>query len=178
MSELLKKLETETCSRCGGSGHFSYCQMWGTICFRCKGKKITYTKRGAAAALYLESLRKKPASEFKVGELFYQEGLPGFYKGGFHTITSIRVHSAAEKVAKGFKSMTNGIEVPQRDSLILEAEGTSWEGGPECLIRKGCTAEEKAATFKQALEYQATLTKMGKPAKRPAKEPGLFEKGA
>lgn len=26
-----------TCTRCGGSGHYSYCQMHGTTCFGCNG---------------------------------------------------------------------------------------------------------------------------------------------
>jgi hypothetical protein len=28
---------TTECSRCGGSGHYSYCQMYGTTCFGCSG---------------------------------------------------------------------------------------------------------------------------------------------
>ena len=43
--------EIETCSRCGGSGHFSYNQIDGSRCFKCGGAKVTYTKRGQAAAL-------------------------------------------------------------------------------------------------------------------------------
>lgn len=41
--------ETKDCSRCGGSGHYSYCQMHGTRCFRCGGKGYEFTKAGAAA---------------------------------------------------------------------------------------------------------------------------------
>jgi hypothetical protein len=32
--------EPVTCGRCMGSGHYSYCQMWGTTCFDCKGRKM------------------------------------------------------------------------------------------------------------------------------------------
>jgi rRNA maturation protein Nop10 len=28
----------ETCSRCGGSGRYSWCQMYGDTCFKCGGK--------------------------------------------------------------------------------------------------------------------------------------------
>lgn len=28
----------QVCSRCGGGGHYSYCQMYGTKCFKCRGK--------------------------------------------------------------------------------------------------------------------------------------------
>jgi len=37
--------ETELCPRCGGTGHHSRCEMWGTICFRCEGRKHAFTKR-------------------------------------------------------------------------------------------------------------------------------------
>lgn len=33
-----------TCSRCGGSGHYSRCQMYGTTCFGCAGKGDVATK--------------------------------------------------------------------------------------------------------------------------------------
>jgi hypothetical protein len=36
------------CTRCGGSGHYSYCERFGTTCFKCDGNKlqtVTPTKR-------------------------------------------------------------------------------------------------------------------------------------
>lgn len=42
--------EKTTCSRCGGTGTYSYCQMWGTTCFGCKGKRIVTSARGRIAA--------------------------------------------------------------------------------------------------------------------------------
>lgn len=174
MADLLKELESETCSRCGGSGHYSRCEWYGTTCFRCRGRKITYTKRGDAALRYLQALRSKPAREFAVGDLFWLEGVPGFTKSAFHKVIEIKVHTAAEKIAKGHRSWTNNIEVPQKDSLVLVAEKTRYECDGETIIRKGCTVEEKAATAAQALAYQATLTKTGKVAKKFENQPALF----
>jgi hypothetical protein len=175
MSELLTKLESETCSRCGGSGQYSRCSWYGTTCFRCRGRKVTFTKRGEAAQRFLQGLRSKPAREFAVGDLFWLDGVPGFTKSAFHKITAIKVHSAAEKIAKGHRSESNGVEVPQRDTLILEAEKTRYECDADTIIRKGCTVEEKAATLAQALAFQATLTKTGKPMKRkPVESLALF----
>lgn len=34
-----------TCSRCGGSGHYSYCERYGTSCFKCEGNKMTLPRR-------------------------------------------------------------------------------------------------------------------------------------
>src|SRR5262245_43139450 len=66
-TEKSTSLETITCSRCGGSGQFSYCQRWGTTCFKCVGRKRVYTKRGAAARRYMENLLSVPASQLQPG---------------------------------------------------------------------------------------------------------------
>ncbi len=63
---MLNTIETAVCSRCGGSGRYSYCTMYGSVCFGCSGSGKKYTKRGYAALEYLKSLRCKPAREFKV----------------------------------------------------------------------------------------------------------------
>lgn len=36
------------CSRCGGGGHYSYCQMYGTRCFQCGGSGKVATKLSAS----------------------------------------------------------------------------------------------------------------------------------
>lgn len=43
----------ETCSRCGGSGRYSWCQMYGDKCFKCAGKGefvVTLTAKTLDAA--------------------------------------------------------------------------------------------------------------------------------
>lgn len=41
--------ETQVCSRCDGSGHYSWNAMTGSRCFGCGGRGWQLTKRGAAA---------------------------------------------------------------------------------------------------------------------------------
>src|SRR5262249_43253253 len=41
--------ETEPCGRCGGSGHYSFNQIHGSMCYGCKGKGKKLTKAGQAA---------------------------------------------------------------------------------------------------------------------------------
>lgn len=43
------KFETTTCGRCGGSGNYSYCQMYGTRCFGCSGSGIVLSCNGKRA---------------------------------------------------------------------------------------------------------------------------------
>lgn len=35
---------TEPCRRCGGTGHYSYNQRHGSMCYGCNGQKVAYTK--------------------------------------------------------------------------------------------------------------------------------------
>jgi hypothetical protein len=63
--------EQATCGRCGGSGHYSYCQMYGTVCFKCQGRKTVTTKRGAKAADTYAAIKAAvlsvPTSRLRVG---------------------------------------------------------------------------------------------------------------
>lgn len=62
----------QTCSRCGGSGRYSYCQMYGDRCFKCEGKGVTHTPK--AHALYqawasaLRAHRNPTVADLKVGD--------------------------------------------------------------------------------------------------------------
>ncbi|QWY83595.1 hypothetical protein [Rhizobium phage RHph_X2_26] len=48
------KLERETCTRCGGSGNYSYCESYGHKCFKCEGTG----KQMPSAAVALKAFRK------------------------------------------------------------------------------------------------------------------------
>jgi hypothetical protein len=51
--------DTEPCSRCGGSGHHSRCEMYGTTCFKCSGRKVTLTRRAAKVGAQLAEIRNR-----------------------------------------------------------------------------------------------------------------------
>lgn len=141
--------ETEICSRCGGTGEYSYCQSHGTTCFKCKGKKITLTKRGEAAQKYLIELQTKLASEVQEGETISVSG----YKGKVKKVgpeTSIMDFIEGE-----FKINPNRISI--------ELENISIGTFKTCKVRLYPTSEEN---IKKALEYQETLTKTGTVKKR------------
>lgn len=40
------RFERKTCTRCGGSGEYSYCQMHGTVCFGCSGSGKQQSRNG------------------------------------------------------------------------------------------------------------------------------------
>lgn len=166
-------LETETCSRCGGTGQYSYCQRYGTKCFKCAGQKVTLTKRGAAAAAWLEELRSVPAGEVKVGDLIRFE----YFAGESMSYFFAAVESIEAPNYKVQNKITGEFETPA-GVILLTGSRMKW-GKAEKIgahyqvtrkIRKGWTGPEKAAQFAAALAYQATLTKAGTPRKKLAKE--------
>lgn len=153
-------LETETCSRCGGSGSFSYCQTHGDRCFKCHGKGRHLTKRGEAASVYLTELRSRRADQIVPGdEILAPSGLVG----GWHKVISVEPTDTT-----GWYSVGGGVRREARkDLLTIRAEGLGVNGlAPEKMIRVKQTAEQSAQTFAAALAYQATLTKAGKPRAR------------
>lgn len=154
-----REIETETCSRCGGGGHYSYCQRFGTTCFKCSGKGKVYTKRGRIARDLYQRLLSKPTTDLKVGDLVWYDGCPGFSKSRFVAVTDIYLQTA-ERNGGGY-SMKD--DHPFYHGYIVEC-------GDDChfisesadkLWRIGSTAEQKKAALAQALDYQDTLTKTG-----------------
>jgi len=144
-------LETTPCSRCGGSGQYSYCQMHGTRCFKCGGSGKTLTKRGAAAQAFLRLIRSKPASEVAVGDKFMDTGIPGFIAAKWVTVQAIEADPTSP------------------ENVMLVTDGGSFQNARSTMVRIAQTAEQKAETLRRALAYQATLTQAGTVRKSLAK---------
>lgn len=143
--------ETVVCSRCGGSGHYSYCSMYGTTCFKCSGKGNVYTDRGQAAKVWFEEHLSKPAKELQLGDKIYVDV---FFNRGWSKVTEIGPDT----------TLYNGAIRP--DYLYVQTEiGGQYISG-DTLCRVAHTAEQKQAVLALALEYQASLTKQGTVRKR------------
>lgn len=159
-----RAIETRVCGRCGGTGHYSYCSMYGTRCFGCSGAKAKYTKRGAAAAAFLQNLRSRKASDLRVGMLVFIEAGP-FNKGGFKRIAEVSdglVFSgcSVKNQATGEYVKQYGIKI-ECAATKLDDQTYGLNEQPDALKRVGHTGLGKAATLKLALDYQDTLTKTG-----------------
>lgn len=152
--------ENETCGRCGGSGNYSYCQRYGTTCFKCSGVKAVLTKRGTAAQAYYRSLLSKPVSELKPGMIIEDLGVTfgGDLFNQWVTILEIKEDT----------TLYNGALRP--DYRNLECKSRRGELHSICVpltqvFRVAATVEQKKAALALALTYQASLTKQGKPRK-------------
>lgn len=150
--------EHKTCTRCGGGGEYSYNQMHGSRCYGCSGTGYQLTARGKAAQLFLNGLRKVAIEELKVGDLILSDSIPGLSTSRWVRVTAVIFQTGAEA---GYLSN------PNEACVRIEAEdGYSFLGFVgRCRYAKGFTADEKKAQREQALAYQATLTKQGKPSK-------------
>lgn len=154
--------ETKTCSRCGGSGHYSYCQRFGTTCFGCGGTGTQYTKRGAAARRFYQDSLKVRLDSLVVGDLMQIEsfGAESSYTY-FAPIVEIKPYrmrgsSLKDGVMVPFDYMSTEVttEHPKHGRAGLVSQG-------DHMIRKGWSASDKTAARAAALEYQATLTQAG-----------------
>lgn len=160
--EALQEFESVVCSRCGGTGQYSYCQMYGTTCFKCRGRKIALTPRGVAAQAYYTRLLSKPACELVAGEKIYYNSPVG--GSGWFAVLDVYPQSA-ERTGGAWSLDSEGNPVYR--GWIVETTGVTLhiEDGSE-LQRVAHTAEEKQIAKRAALEYQSRLTKAGTERKR------------
>jgi hypothetical protein len=156
--------ENETCSRCGGSGQYSYCQRYGTTCFKCAGLTVTLTKRGTAAQVYYRSLLSKPVSELQPGMIIQTDGITmgGDLYTTWATITEIKPDT----------TFYNGVQLAHyRNIMCTTKRGEVHSIGVPITskFRVAATVAVKAEAYRKALEYQLSLNKQGRPDKVLAK---------
>ena len=143
--------ESATCTRCEGSGKFSFNQMDGDRCYGCGGTGVKLTKRGVAARAHYLSLLQRPVSEIAVGDSVYEYvGLSNAKR--WLKIASIRPDTLnggfwLDLNYKGKPSVTQGV-------------------GANATLACVTTEEQRIGFLAAAIEYQGTLTKLGKPSAR------------
>ncbi len=164
--------EAKPCSRCGGSGEYSYCQTYGSRCFKCHGKGEVLTKRGLAAQEHFNSLCVKPASEIKVGDIICVNSVTldgGFFKYFAEVIEVSAPHVYGSSTVDGVKKDTVGIDITSDSKKFGRCKHTT---SGKSDFRLAQSKEEKIEKREAALEYQANLTKAGTPRKRKVKAAG------
>lgn len=159
-----QNFESKPCGRCGGSGNHSYCQMYGTTCFECRGKGKVYTKRGSVASQYMKSLRTVKASEVQTGWLIYVGPSPlGGYKPGWHVVTA-----AGPSDCKAWSTAPDGSKI-EHSYILIETEKAGGQNVfPDSNVIAVAHKNALAATRAAALQYQERLTKAGIERRRAA----------
>ena len=128
--------ECQTCSRCGGSGKYSYCTQHGSKCFGCGGKGTLLTARGQAAMEMLTKSCSVRADALRPGDVIRMQTLAGW---GWFTVVSTRWDANNPNV------------------FLIICKTYSFGLGAEDLIRVRHTDEEKKLKFEAALAFQSTL---------------------
>lgn len=150
--------ETEVCSRCGGTGHFSF-NGEHSRCYKCDNKNgaRAYTKRGAAAKAYYLAKFQVPAEEIKIGDKI---------RDTQQRIQQLTVAKIERSVSTA-RVWISGVEQPKFEQVTFTNEvGLSVSYRVDSLVRRIPTAEENEAAIADALRYRETLTKEGKPRRR------------
>lgn len=143
--------EAKFCGRCGGSGRFSFNLMDGDRCYGCHGSGIQLTARGKAAKAHLISLQQIAVSDLQVGMFIFDNEVNKFLPileigtepCGWLVVGDERIPMFPIKTRRGGLGMTK----------------TS-------VVRAVRSDEERRAKEAEALVYESTLTKQGKPSKR------------
>lgn len=143
--------DSETCTRCGGSGHYSYNRVDGTTCFKCKGSGAQLTPRGKAALAFADSLLNRKIEELAGEDRFqYLDAIRGRRYSG---CTAVEVASFSHR-ADGTPVPAFEVRSSSGKVVVVTSAGTK--------VRLHPTPEQ----MDQIIAYQDSLTKAGKPRKR------------
>jgi len=148
------RFERETCSRCGGCGEYSYCEMYGKTCFKCHGKRETLTKRAQIAAAWMNQQNLIPAREVQLGMRIKALGV---------TIT-VREIECADRGS----SLRDGIMVKNPDGLAFRGQNHSLIVDLDFQVQVIKSQDEQRVLLARAIDYQNSLTQEGKLRKRAA----------
>jgi hypothetical protein len=160
-----RRFECVTCTRCGGTGHYSYCQMHGSTCFKCSGTGKQLTARGRAAAEWFRAHKRRKGSQIEFGAWVVMHGIPGFCATTYFTVDKIFTRLDSGSYLK------DGVMVPSPPRLVLEGvtpkgERSGYETYPDADVDILISKRQKRELLTLAYDYQDTLTKTGKPRKR------------
>ena len=166
---IINELETITCSRCLGSGHYSYNAMTGTRCFKCNGKKVVLTKRGSLTNQFVKSIR---ATEVPVSDLKVEDAIKPYGESKFYKIASISqpFQRGAYKDFEASKIAGHDVWIPV---ISVSIEMIGLKGSYTLPVDSKVPRHnglDTLVTWKQGMEFQASLTKAGKPTKKTSPE--------
>lgn len=152
-------IEIETCTRCGGSGRYSYNQITGDRCFKCGGKGTQMTKRGRAVNDWIREQTATDALSVKVGDrVVYSNALTG--RRSTFTIAEIVEHKPLKSRSYDFTAEI-WIDHESRSVTLISEGGKEYGFGGAVPLSFAITDELR----ERARAYRDTLTMAGNPRK-------------
>jgi hypothetical protein len=151
--------ESQTCSRCHGSGKYSFCEMYRDMCFKCGGGGVVLTKRGAQAQRFFRESCLVPISQLKVGDVIRVESITHGGKRFIYKASVVEIARSTSEV-----SGSNGNAPFRYYPLAITTEHPKYGRGglsapDEHTVR--IYRSDDPERLEKALLYQATLTKAG-----------------
>lgn len=160
--------ETETCSRCHGSGKYSYCEDYGDRCFKCGGAGQVLSKRGAMASAYFNELCQIAISELKAGDRIKRDGITQNARGSYSYIGTV-IKVKRSEYACTYGTIIDGKPYSETYYPLSVTTQNDKYGQSSLSARDTDTVRvyrsDDNKRLEQALAYQDTLTKKGTPRK-------------
>lgn len=155
MTKYTIKYESEPCSRCGGSGNYSYNQIDGTRCFKCRGCGVQYTRRGKAAQEKVQILRESKTT------MLVEDVRAGMYL--VIDRRTVLVQAVEENKAAYWKSKS-GVEgkpgYVERTGwfFYIKTEGCTYSMGNGSTVHRAMTADEMREVAAYALTLKGVVS--------------------
>ncbi len=124
--------DTETCSRCGGCGEYSYCSMYGKMCFNCKGKGKQYTKAALKAIKAITEFKTRyarRADELVSGDIVK-------YEGRYRTVKTAELNGLTNR------SRVNNGEWTETPQFLIQFQGVGLITAPGAMLEVRYTADQ------------------------------------
>ena len=156
-TDLATGFETQTCSRCGGCGRYSFNQMHRDMCYGCSGGGVTFTKRGAVARQYFQDSILTAAGDVKAGWIARGNN------GKWFPVVSVDPYQMRGA------SLTDGVMVPyDRPGIEITYGKVGHIQNVTEMLPAQPNIEAVAAFRKGALVYHQNLTQAGTVRKKAA----------
>jgi len=156
-TDLATGFESQTCSRCGGCGRYSFNQMDRDMCYGCRGCGLVFTKRGSVARQYFQDSILTAAGDVKVGWIARGNN------GKWFPVVSVEPYQLRGA------SLKTGVMVPyDRPGVDITYGKVGHIEDLTEMIPAQPNIEAVAAFRNAALVYQQTLTQAGVPRRKAA----------
>lgn len=175
-TRLADLLETDVCSRCGGTGRYSWNQRDADKCYGCGGSGTTYTKRGAAALAFYREIMSVERRFVQPGDKFFDshhgwcrvesvEDNRVAQKGG--AIFAPGDPRAADLIDWGATWRSHGdSDITVHDGLNIKTNKVGFNGfAADGTVQTALAADMRVPVLATVAAFQDSLTKAGKPRK-------------
>jgi hypothetical protein len=156
-TDLATGFESRMCSRCCGSGRYSFNQMHRDMCYGCRGCGLVFTMRGSVARQYFQDSILTAAGDVKAGWIARGNN------GKWFPVVSVEPYQLRGA------SLTNGVMVPyDRPGVEITYGRVGHIEDLTNMIPAQPNIVAVSAFRDAALLYQQTLTQAGTVRKKAA----------